>query len=135
MLKELDRIKGNPNVIEAYRTGLNALFNSGVIDFLRAIGRPTRHKNGENHIVMASEAAWSSGWNDCLDNLLYLEDRYLTEQVPVESLRMDFGSLDRSEAKGDLTKDEIDAIKRGTTPKYDPKQYSNNLSTRTTPTK
>lgn len=126
-LREVDRIAGNPNAIEAYRAGINSLFQAGVIDALRALGRPLRRKEGADHIQMASEASWSVGWNDCLDTLLYFAERHLNTEEEKPNVRMDFGSIDKAVLSGDLTKEEADAIRRGKSINYDPKTYTRNI--------
>lgn len=125
--KELDRLIGNQNAIAALRTGVSALFSAGILDAIRMLGRPRRIKEGENQTVMASEAAWSSGWNDCLDTLLYFEEMYLAPDKTVPDVRMDFGALDRAVAEGNITKEEADAIRSNSTVKYDLKSLSNNI--------
>src|SRR6185369_10641653 len=111
MIKELERIKGNPNVVNAYRTGMNALFQAGIIDVLRVLGRPRiLTKTPE---LMALEGARSSGWNDCIDALLYFEENYLESvETGITPVKMDFGSIDTALKSGDLTEEEADAIRR-----------------------
>lgn len=131
--KEIDRIKGNPAVLESYRSGMNSLFQAGIVDALRVLGRPKRYANGQSHIVMASEGAWSAGWNDCLEALLYFEQLYLTDGTAVPNVRMDFGSLTRAVANGELNQEEADAIRRGDTPKYKQSDYTSNITIPTKP--
>ncbi len=128
--KEIDRIKGNPSVKDAYRTGMNALFQAGIVDALRVLGRPKRHRNGESEVVMASEGAWSAGWNDCLETLLYFEQLYFNDDNPAETpnVRMDFGALSKIVESGELTREEADAIRNNTSPKYNAAEYSRNIT-------
>lgn len=126
MIKELDRIKGNPNAVSAYRTGMSALFQGGIIDVLRVLGRPRPHKGGVE--AMALEGARSSGWNDCLEALLYFEELYL-ESVEAGGIpvKMEFGSIESALKSGDLTEGEADAIRGDKAYRYDPKFYTGNI--------
>ena len=123
-IKEVERIRGNNNAIEAYRTGMNQLFQAGIIDAIRVLGRPRRIGS---HDVMGTEGAWSSGWNDCLDTLLYFQEKYLEATQETPSVRMDFGAIDKAVQAGDLTEGEADAIRDGNPIKYDPKSYTRNI--------
>lgn len=126
-VKEIERIRGSVNAIEAYRTGMNALFQAGVIDALRVLGRPKRVNNGSDIHEMASEGSWSAGWNDCLDTLLYFQEVYLDATTEIPNVKMEFGALDRAVKDGDLTKEESDALRNNRSVVYKPGDYTKNI--------
>lgn len=128
ILRELERIKGNDALTGLYLEGISKLFQSGVIDCLRALGQPTRIALGKDINVMASEASSSAGWNACLNALLYFQEMYLTDSQEQESPRMDFNSIQKLVDQGDITKEEADAIRNNTTPSYPRDKYTGNLN-------
>jgi hypothetical protein len=135
MRRELRELKGDSQSEALYLEGRNKLVNSGVFNALRALGRPTRYEGGKDVQQMASEAAWSSGWNDCLDSLLHFYEFYLPPEAPsLGDTQADFGALDLAVERGDLTKEEADARKHGSTyVRPDPSQYTGNIKPPTRP--
>lgn len=127
-IKEIERLKGNPSLVEAYRIGMNSLFTAGITDALRALGRPIRRKEGADAIQMASEASWSAGWNDCLENLLYFQELHLGGTLETPNVKMDFGSLQKALQSGDLTQEEADAIRSGKPITYKPESVTSNIT-------
>lgn len=133
MRRELRELKGNKEALDIYIEARNKLVNSGVFNALRALGRPTRYETGKDINQMASEASWSSGWNDCLDSLLHFNEMYLTSEdesgIVNTEQRADFNALDLAVASGFLTKEEADERKQsGTYSKPESTQYTSNIT-------
>ena len=124
IIKEIDRIKGNPNVVEAYRNAMNLLHSAGIIDALRVLGNPVMAETADK---MAINGAHAAGWSGCLMALQYFEEVYLQDASDVTRVRMDFGSVDKALSSGDLTTEEADAIRRGYTIKYPTKHFTSNI--------
>jgi hypothetical protein len=128
-LREIQVLLGDQGREDLYLDGLRKLFDSGVITALRAIGRPQRVARGTSLETMASEGSYSAGFNDAIDCLLYFKELYLDRSKPEFSMpRLGFGALEELLARGDISKDESDAIKRGEPVKYDAAKHTNNLT-------
>lgn len=135
MRRELREIKGDKQAEAVYIDGLHKLMGSGVLNVLRALGRPTRYNLGKDEHAMASEASWSAGWNDCLDALLHFKELYLEDAPEIKTEAPDFGAVDMARSRGDLTEEEANARKqRGIYIKPDIKSITNNLPTYSKPT-
>lgn len=102
----------------------NAIEQGGLEPFLRARGRAKVHLGPDAIHNSALSNAWSAGWNDMLDTLLYFSDIYISEMnKPEGPPRLDFGGLSNAVTKKYLTKEEEDAIRAGKQP-----QYTNKIS-------
>lgn len=116
MRRELRELQGDAQAKEIYIEGRNKLVASGVFNALRALGRPQRYDFGKDINQMASEASWSSGWNDCLDSLLHFNEYYLPDEEAVaennQQQAPDFGAIDLAVSRGDLTEEEANARKQ-----------------------
>jgi hypothetical protein len=107
---ELDRFKLNPIAVENYKAGKNMLRESGLPDFLRLFNRPFLYDQGANINIAASTAAFCEGYNKCLDDIMYFEEMYLTEEKAKKDLVPMFGALERAKAKGDLTEKDLEIL-------------------------
>lgn len=126
IVKEIERIRGNVNAVNAYRTGLKALFDSGIIDALRMLGRPAIRSDSD-HTHMAAQGAMSAGWNNCLDTLLYFEEKYLSEIQETPNVQMDFGALESALKNGDISEEEAYAIRNRKSISYRTNDYTGNI--------
>jgi len=137
MRRELRELQGDEQAKTTYIEGRNKLITSGVVNALRAIGRPTRYDSGKDINQMASEAAWSSGWNDCLDSLIHFHEMYLPDEETIAASAQqppDFGAIDLAVARGDLTKEEADARKQqGRFRQPDASQFTSNIKSNARP--
>lgn len=111
--KELAVLRANPQFVSLYLEGMSALFRSGVFGALRLIGRPIILEKGKDVQCMATQAAWSSGFNDAIDVLMNFKEQFIDVEKRAEEPRMDFGGLDYALQRGDITKEEADAIRLG----------------------
>lgn len=112
MRRELLELKGDEQAYNLYVEGMAKLRASGYLNALRAIGRPTRHNQGKDPNQMASEASWSSGFNDCLDSLQHFKELYLEDSKPSAAQTLEFGAVNNALLKGDLTEEEAHARKQ-----------------------
>jgi hypothetical protein len=111
--KELAVLRANPQFVSLYLEGMSALFRSGVFGALRLIGRPIILEKGKDVHCMATQAAWSSGFNDAIDMLMNFKEKFIDVENKAEEPRMDFGGLDYALQRGDISKEEADAIRSG----------------------
>lgn len=126
-IKEIERIRGSVNALGAYRTGMHALFEAGIIDAMRVLGRP-KIRSDSDATHMAAQGAWSAGWNDCLETFLYFEQLYLNTDTETSNVKMTFGSIDKAQDAGDLTEEEANAIRNGKPITYKPDTFTNNIN-------
>lgn len=127
MRRELRELKGDQQALQLYIEGMAKLRASGVLNALRALGRPVRHNTGKDPNQMASEASWSAGWNDYQDALMHFQEMYLDDPVMDNPGPADFGAVEVALERGDITKEEYDARKRGHYPKPAPESFTNNI--------
>lgn len=113
--KGLQKLKDNPSFLGIYVQGMGMLSQSGIFDYLREMGRCHIVENGKDPHVMATQAARSAGFNQCLDILLNMRDLLADEDQKPKAL---YGANRLAAERGDLTEDEINAIESGTTPVY-----------------
>lgn len=97
----------------------NQLITSGIGEFVRAKGNQILTKQTSTVEEAALLGARAAGWQECLDLILNFNELVIRPTVVQEYVpRADFGSLEKSLAIGDLTKEEVDAIRRDTKPIY-----------------
>lgn len=113
MLKVLlDQIRSNNGALSALNEGLNALKGCNIFWYLRLAGRPQYSKK-DSLEALATENAYASGWQDCLDLLENFEVLVLQSGVSSEMPRADFGSAKRLLDSGRITKEEYVRLKSG----------------------
>lgn len=98
---------------------ISALKASGAVRFLRELGRPKAVPTTTDHFVEAQafESQRAIGYNQALDDLLQLRERFLDTQTQnPEQPTMDYGGGAAAMFAGDLNKEELDAVISGTDP-------------------
>ena len=92
-----------------------SLKRSRVYELLREIGRAKGlHPATPNYLeAQAMQTAWSDGYNQCLDDIMYFRERFLEAEFDKKPPKMSFGGLDLALFKEDLTQEEADAIRSG----------------------
>lgn len=110
----LERLRKDGSFLALYTQGMSYLFQSGVFEALRENGRvsPVSPELQNYEQYQAAIANWSLGYNTAIDQLLYFRELFLDAQPNLSAVKMDFGALDLAVSKGDLTKDEADAIRQ-----------------------
>lgn len=116
--KELLNLKKNPSFLGIYSEGLILLQQSGIFNFLRELARPRIISMGADQSTMATQAAYSAGFSDCLENLLNFKELYFLDEKSTQSITPHYGAKDIALEKGDLTEDEINAIRTNSEPEY-----------------
>lgn len=105
---ELSKLKNNPSFAELYTEAKNNLVKCGFINFLRIFGRPFTRDMGANPYTSAYLAAFTEGYNKCLDDIVYFDEQYLNEVRGKKAVTANFGALGIALAKGDLTKKDLE---------------------------
>jgi len=112
----LQQIKENTTFLASYTQAMSMLYNAKLFDFLRLNAIPSIVALGANVQVQATQAAWSAGYHQCLDDILMFREKFLDVTAERVNLKMDFDALNYALTKQDLTKEEVDAIRNNTTP-------------------
>lgn len=109
------RITEQGSFTGALLAGLSSLWQSGVFDILRDIGRtPPIPPESPNYTqLQATMYAWSLGYNQALDDLYYFKEKFLDTSTK-QSVSPDYGGLAEALRKGDLTQEEIDGLRSNT---------------------
>lgn len=108
--KELKILRETPGLITAYLDAMSALQRTGIISFLRAWGRVSYGRKSTVEEV-ALEGARAAGFQECLDLLFNFEEKFLRPTPTMNAVPVDYGGLTQAVRKGDLTKEEADAIR------------------------
>lgn len=114
-LRSFDRIKHNKNFLPAFQSAINELLTLGVFDFLREVGTPKAVPASMSNLLEVStmQHAYHSGYAAALDNLLYFASTFLPEDVATPPLTpLQETSLVSLEESGDLTKEEVDELRK-----------------------
>lgn len=105
---ELTRFKNSLDAKNLYLQGIDLLTRSGILGLLRQFARPFSPDRGANPYTSAYLAAHAEGYNQCLDDLMYFDQKYLTEKMKAKEVKADFGGLALAIAKGDLTEKDLE---------------------------
>lgn len=113
LINPVDVFKEDPQAFDAFLRALSTLHQTGVLEMLREMGRVRCiSENSPNYVAaQAAGANWSRGFNEALDNLIYFRQLYLDQDTTNTQPPLSFGSLERALESGDLTQEEIDAIR------------------------
>lgn len=109
--KSLERLRQNGSIVPIVDTAVGTLIQSGVMTFLREKAAPVILDGGESINKAAILAAMSAGYNSCLDDLLNFKERFIVERAVITSSAPDYGATETIIERGDLTKEEADAIR------------------------
>src|SRR5438477_445228 len=113
ILEGLKRLNSDPKFLDEYGSGISALKRSGVFDVLRLLGQPHIVFDGKDVNALAAQAARSVGWNAAINTLLSFEKLVEDAVTPKSSPTMGYGGLEAAVKRGDLLKEEADAIQSG----------------------
>lgn len=109
--KLIEIIRKNNAFNSEYTSALSSLWRIHVIEFLREKGRPRVISLGKDVQVMATQAAYSAGYNDCLDDLTNFIERFVEKPLVAQKLVPDYGGLDLAVERGDLDQEEARELK------------------------
>lgn len=109
--KSLERLRQNGGIVPIVDTAVGTLIQAGVMTFLREKAAPVILDGGESINKAAIVAAMSAGYNACLDDLLNFKERFIAERAATVTTAPDYGATESTIERGDLTKEEADAIR------------------------
>ena len=114
--KALKEFHENQESLHLYAEGMSALHRSGIFEILRLIGQPLIVHDGTNPNSMAVQAARSVGWNGAINTLLNFKEVLIDAVKEQANPAPGFSGLDAAVLRGDLLKEEADAIRIGKRP-------------------
>jgi hypothetical protein len=115
----IESILAKPSTADAAVTIRTSLYDSGIFEYLRVLGMQILVKQTSNVDEAALLGARAAGWQECLDVLINFSELVIQPTMNItEAPRADFGSLNRSLETGDLTQEEVDAIRFNKRPDY-----------------
>lgn len=111
----LQRIRESKEFLNLFTQGMSYLHQSGIFELLRENGRvyPVSPEAPNYVEYQAALASWSVGYNTALDHLLRFREIFLDIGVDASKVAADFGAGDAAVEKGDLTVEELNAIRSG----------------------
>lgn len=112
-MEKLKQLLGNSAVVTMHDRAVSILTDIGFIDFLKERARPYILGVGDDVQVLATQAARSAGYFECIEDLLYFKSRYVQPSMDSSGVIPDYGGLDESVKKGYITEGERNAIKSG----------------------
>lgn len=114
----LKQIRENPQSVSWLNGALQNLILSRILEFLRARHIPQILGLGKDAQVLATQCAFTCGYNQALNDLEEFREKYLEEQESgAVRAQMDFGATDTLLAEGFISKEEADALRRNEPPK------------------
>lgn len=93
---------------------LSLLYRTGVLECLREKGIPVIPGVGGDTQALATQAARSAGYNECLTDLIMFNELFLLDTENKLAGLDRFNGIQRAVDQGDLTQEEADAIRHGT---------------------
>lgn len=119
VLEKLERIRKNPQSLVHLAEALDRLQVSGIIDFLKAVFQPRLRQTMQEGVEQNALAnAYAAGANEAIESLLFFKEMWFAKPEEPKTPRADFGSTIANKETGDLTQEEINAIKSGKRPDY-----------------
>lgn len=111
--KKLEEIQSQGTVLKSLYDALTLLQDIGLLDFLKARSTIQVMPDADNHQALATLAAWKGGYSECINDLILFRERYLKDFKPENVPLRDYGALKNAVERGELTKEEADAIQSG----------------------
>jgi hypothetical protein len=108
--KELEILRARDETLTQYNIAVDALYRSGVLNFLRAFGRVTR-TGSDTMEKTALDGAYTAGFQDALDMIVNFREEFLTPASSKARVPADYGGLAGALERGDLTPGEVDVIR------------------------
>lgn len=106
----LKRIRSQDHQLTDIAVASDALQHTKIVEYCQTKGSPRLVGQGNDIAGQAIAGAWSSGYLECLDDILRFKEKYLLEALPVERPVQDFGGTQAAVEKGYLTKEEADDL-------------------------
>lgn len=111
--KIIDFLQSNPGDLHFFEDALEKLSHSRIVEFLKEKGKPTIVGIEDLPQSLATEAAWSAGYQECLDDILNFRDKYLvvnTEKRP--SRDPSYGALELALERKFIRQDEVEKFRK-----------------------
>lgn len=104
-------MSNQPN-LKMYTEGMSLLHQSGILEYLKELARPAiAAPHGENYVEHQNALANQSiGYFRAIDDLIFFREKYLDSKEPPK-MSVEFGGLERALQSGDLTIEEVNAIR------------------------
>ena len=99
----------NSALLSVLQEGVAIVARTPIFEFLRLRGLPELINDGANPQVMATQAAFSAGYQACLEDLLYFKEKHVDIMPQAQMPRIaDFNAIDLAMKRGYLTEEEAD---------------------------
>lgn len=108
--KELEILRAREDTLTQYNIAVDALYRSGVLNFLRALGRVTKDK-ADTVDKLALDGAYAAGFQDCLDMIVNFREEFLTPKTADVRVPADYGGLKAAVERGDLSTEEAEYVR------------------------
>lgn len=108
---ELRALMGSSNFTKNYSTALDALKKSGILIFLQKWGNCPAHVPNRDIQQAAMDAAHISGYQKCINDILYFTEIYQASKDASGNIRPTYGGLELMFQRGDISKEEYDKRK------------------------
>lgn len=107
--KQINNWLKNEVRVNKYISGLQLLEESGIFNILQRIGIPSFINNGYHVQEMASQAAFSSGFQTCLEQLRHFREVYTEAKEVAQTAvgKPNFNGDNLALIRGDLRKEDI----------------------------
>ena len=107
--------KENSEAFDGFLRALSTIYSTGVLEMLRERGRVRLALDSSPNYteVQSVRAAWSAGYNQALDELVYFRELFMSTADSGKGASMDFGSMEKTLQNGDLEPSEIEALQHG----------------------
>lgn len=119
-MKTRQDILQDKEILVAYNQAITILQNAGILDVLlqRASASSIPPNNGNYTSELIVEYGRSTGYRQCLDDLLFFRERFLEAPQEISVQTPDFLGVASALGKGDITQGELDAIRTNSKPDY-----------------
>lgn len=106
--------KTNEKALLDYEQGRQHFVLSGLFNVLRRVAMPKLMGIRGDPQSMATEAAFSNGYFQCIDDILYFKERFLLDKEEpgvAPNKMMQFGARDKLLKHNILTREELNGLK------------------------
>lgn len=112
--KKLEELQKSEQFLSLYTQGMSLLFQSGILDILKEMSRcrPASVATGNYVYEQLANAGYSMGYSAAIDDLMDFREKYLMPIVKVNP-EPEYGAFTIAVDKGDLTEEEVHAIRSG----------------------
>lgn len=108
--KELELVRSNGVAVSEHLIGINALWKSGIFQFLRAFGRTSIDPKTTVEAA-ALDGAYVAGYQDALDHIMNFKEIFLDPKPNDKKINPTFGGIEIAFERGDITKEERDGLR------------------------